>query len=376
MAQRMRLVVSTVGTSLLTAHLPQDIRDTQPRFLIERANAKTLSDEEMTVVDRAYKEAEKTLQQGDTATIRKKSAELNGVYALYENQLEQAGQDMHFLIATDTVLGKRCAELVQSHLQGHRITTSQYIPPDLNTANTKDFEHGSKDLIQWCAQSIPGYRDRGYTILFNLVAAFKALQGYLNTIGMFYADDILYLFEDSEPILIPRLPIRIDQDALRPFAVPLALMAEGDADLPVEDLQDLSRAVYDTIDGRAIISDWGSLVWSQIRDELFSGSLLPFPRLRYKSSFEKDFRNTTDVGQRVALQRTLAKVAALLEKDNNNRTLLRRDGGLLYETYTNHSGIDHFRVSQNWRVNCKPEEGGLVLWNFGSHDYCEKDRLR
>lgn len=376
MAQQKRLVVSTVGTSLLNAHLPADIRKEQPAFLIERANAKTLSSEDMGVVERISQEVAKTLEQGHIETIRKKSAELNGLYALYENQLDQATQDMHFLIATDTVLGRRCAELVRSHLQNHRIPAYIYIPSQLNTANTADFEYGSKDLINWCTEHIPGYRKAGYTVVFNLVGAFKALQGYLNTIGMFYADDILYLFEgSSEAILIPRLPIRIDLDALKPFAVPIALMADGDGDLPVTELQHLSRAIYDTVDERAIISDWGLLVWNQIRNEILGNELLPFPRLHYTNSFEKNFGATTDLTHRVSLQCALAKAAVLLERSNNDRSQLRGNGGLQYETYKGYE-IDHFRVSSDLRVNCKPGEDGLVMLNFGTHDYCERDCLR
>jgi putative CRISPR-associated protein (TIGR02619 family) len=376
MAKQKRFVVSTIGISFLNAHLPADIRKEQPAFLIERANAKTLSREDMEVVDRISQEVAKTLEQGHIETIRKESAELNGLYALYENQLDQATQDMHFLIATDTMLGRRCAELVKSHLQSHRIPADIYIPSQLNTANTADFEYGCKDLINWCTSNIPGYRENGYTVVFNLVGAFKALQGYLNTIGMFYADDILYLFEgSSEAILIPRLPIRIDLDALKPFAVPIALMADGDGDLPVTKLQHLSRAIYNTVDERAIISDWGLLVWNQIRNEILGNELLPFPRLRYTSSFERDFRTTTDVTHRVSLQSALAKVAALFERSNNDRSLLRRDGSLQYETYRGYD-IDHFRVSLSLRVNCKLEEGELVILNFGTHDYCERDCLR
>lgn len=376
MAKQKRLVVSTVGISLLNAHLPADIRKEQSAFLIERANAQTLSSEDMGVVDQISQEVAKTLEQGHIETIRKKSAELNGLYALYENQLDQATQDMHFLIATDTVLGRRCAELVKSHLQSHRISADIYIPSQLNTANTADFEYGSKDLINWCTTCIPGYREDGYTVVFNLVAAFKALQGYLNTIGMFYADDILYLFEGgSEAILIPRLPIRIDLDALKPFAVPIALMADGDGDLPVTELQNLSRAIYNTVDERAMISDWGLLVWKQIRNEMLGNELLRFPRLRYTSSFEKDFRTTTDVTHRVDLQIALAKAAVLFERSNNDRSQLRRNGSLQYETYKGYD-IDHFRVSLSLRVNCKLEEGELLMLNFGTHDYCERDCLR
>lgn len=373
-----KLVVSTIGTSLLSSHLTQEMRNTHPKLLIELANAKMLSDDANMLIEQIAQRVESTLRNGDTATIRRKSAELNGVYALYENQIGHGTKDVHILIATDTALGQRCAKLVESHLRDHHITTIIYTPTQLTTANTEDFEAGSKDLIHWCSENIPGYRTQGYTVVFNLVAAFKALQGYLNIIGMFYADQILYLFEseNSTPILIPRLPIRVDADALKPFAVPLALMAEGKADLPVADVADLSRAIFDTLADRAFISDWGSLVWNQVRDIFFGEELLAFPRLRYSGSFQRDFRAIRETKQKVELQSILARVSALLEQFNGNRTQLRNNGGLQYETYNSHPAIDHFRVSLALRVNCRAEDSGLTLLNFGSHDYCEKACLR
>ncbi len=376
------LVVSTIGTSLLSSHveyLSDEQKKARPRIVTELANAQKLSAEETAIINDITAHVRKTLLEDDSRTIRRKSAELNGIYALYKNQLGQRTQDMHMLIATDTELGRRSAELVKSHLhEQHGISTITYTPSGLTTANTTEFEAGSKDLIHWCSKNIPPYREDGYTVIFNLVGAFKSLQGYLNIIGMFYADQILYLFEGpgSEPILIPRLPIKIDIDVLKPFAVQLALMAEGGADLPVAELEDLSRALFDSVDERAMISDWGALVWNQARETLLGGDLLTFPRLSYRGSFQKDFRSNKDLEQRVELQSALAKVSALLEQSNGNRAKLRDHGGLQYGTYKNHPTIDHFRVSLSHRVNCQAEDGGLTLLNFGSHDYCERDCLR
>lgn len=376
------LVVSTVGTSLLSSHrecLPDEQKQARPRMITDLANAPVLAAEERTTIEAIAACVRTTLHAGDIGTIRRKSAELNGIYALYENQISQRTQDMHILIATDTALGKCCAELVQEHLQEqHQIPTMTYIPKSLTTSNTTEFETGSKDLIHWCSENIPPYRTQEYTVIFNLVGAFKSLQGYMNIIGMFYADQILYLFEGpgSEPILIPRLPIKIDIDVLQPFAVQLALMAEGEAALPVAELEDLSRALFDSDAELGIISDWGALVWSQARETLLGGELLAFPRLRYTGSFQKDVRSIKDQGQRVALQATLARVSVLLEQANGNRAHLRSDGSIQYETYTHHASIDHFRVSLSLRVNCRAEDGGLTVLNFGSHDYCERDCLR
>lgn len=49
---------------------------------------------------------------------------------------------------------------------------------------------------------------------------------------------------------------------------------------------------------------------------------------------------------------------------------LRKDGGLLYETYESRAGdTGHFRLNQDWRISCRPEGNILRLRHVGSHDY-------
>lgn len=184
-----RLVVSTIGASLLYQHLEHLEDDRAARGKLNRvANAAHLASDENTLIESILTYAKATLSSGDVQTIRRKSAELNGIFGLYEGQIQRGSQDVHALIVTDTALGKCCADLVETYLQRQGFATVRYDVEKMTTASSADFETGSKNLIHWCAQTIPGYREQGYTVVFNLVAAFKALQGYLNTIGMFYAD--------------------------------------------------------------------------------------------------------------------------------------------------------------------------------------------
>lgn len=365
-----RLVLSTVGTSLLRYHLTDEQRRECPSLPIRLANEQKLSSEDNANIDAIAARAKQTLQGDNINSIRKASAELNGVYAIYKNQIIQGRQDYHILIATDTALGQRCAKLVEEHLyQQHGI--SVFIPPikELTTATTKDFEAGSKNLITWCDEVIPEYN--GYTIIFNLVGGFKVIQSYLNIIGMFYADQILYLFEGTwEPIWIPCLPIKVDLDTIKDFQTELAMMAEADAIIPVTKIDGLSTALYDADETNAVISDWGMLIWQRICKEVLGGELLPFPRLRYENSFISDVKSKPN--DRVQLQSCLAKVATILEQSNGNTAKLKESGGFQYDNYTKKKlpktgqPIGHFRVSQELRVSCIAEDGGLTLRHFGN----------
>lgn len=369
-----RLILSTVGASLLNSQI-DPANKAEKDWFNTNANKAVLSGDDTTKLNNIALQAEAMLATNDVSVIRVKSAELNGVYALNQGRLSQSIQDEHILIATDTAFGRRCAHLVEAFLQKQGLSAYTYVPSKMNTASTTDFEAGCKDLIYWCADTLPRYQ--GYQVVFNLVGAFKALQGYLNTIGMFYADQILYLFEgkNAAPILIPRLPIQVDLTALTPFAVPLALMAEASALVPLAEVAQLASTLYDNDTHNAMISQWGLLTWQQVRAKLLGETLLSFPRLRCENSFERDFQRTRVETDRVRLQVTLACVSAKLIEHNGNTAVLKggQGGGVLYDVYAGKQiagqQIGHFRVSDNLRVSCIAVDGGLTLRHFGSHDY-------
>lgn len=373
-----QLVVSTVGASLLNHHLDRNNKE-EREIINALANKATLSPEEDAQVESIVARARRTLVSGDIKKIQRSSAELNGIFALYGGQIERGTSDMHFLITTDTALGRCCAELVKDYLLQHKISTDIFVPERLTVASTEDFEQGSKSLIHWCDENIPAYKEQGYDVVFNLVAAFKALQGYLNTIGMFHADRILYLFENAQPIFIPRLPIQIDWEAIKRFAVQLALMNEADALVPLQDVADLSPTLYDHDGESAMQSPWGLLIWNQMRKDAFSSSLLPFPRLSYATSFERDFKQTNIVEHKVRLQSSLAKVSAKLIDSNGDPSVLKggEGGGILYDNYEGKTAqgqpIGHFRISGSLRVSCIAQGSGLTLRHFGEHDYVNKN---
>ncbi|RRR76899.1 MAG: CRISPR-associated protein [Candidatus Viridilinea halotolerans] len=365
-----RLVLSTVGISLLLQHAETDERG----ILNQSANLQTMPEHE-TMLKTIMERARTTLQSSNLRLIRRRSAELNGLYALYQGQLSSNRHDIHLLVSSDTVLGQACVNLVADHLRGHNLIAQPIIPKKLTTATSDAFESGIKDLIHQCAEIIPGYTEQGYEVVFNLVGGFKALQGYLNTIGMFYADSILYLFEndDAEPLFIPRLPISIDREALTPYAVALARMAEADAFVPLSELGSLQRTLYEPCDQQALISQWGLLTWQQVRQDLLGGQLLPFPKLRYEPGFIRDYNNTHIAEHRVRLQRQLAVISAELLESDGNVAKLKSHGGIQYDNYVNKKignlPIGHFRISGDRRVSCIAHDGGLTLRHFGEHAY-------
>lgn len=369
-----RVIISTVGTSLLTNQIDRNNNQEKDWYglLRDSANLKGEEIENEQIIEiilTLQERASNKLKTAKNQVIRRLSAELNGIYGIYQDKLERGKQDIHILIATDTEQGKVTAEIVEAYLQDKGISnTSIYSPQGLSTSSTTAFTTGIDDLIVWLKKNIKSYQEQGYKICFNLVGGFKSLQGYLNTIGMFYADEIIYIFEGvgAELITIPRLPISIDRHALKPHLVNLALLNAGAALSPRE-ARGIPEALIAEIDNQITLSTWGNLIWEECKDEFLSASLLDFPRLEYRDTFLSDYNQIKIPQERIKLQESLAKVSRILKESNGDTTELTRTG-LKYSPYETVPNIDHFRINSSLRVSCQIIEGNLSLRYYGTHD--------
>lgn len=370
-----KVIVSPTGTSILTNVANADER----KQLLSAANA-TAADcgEEMHQLVRGLEDRARAALTGATNVrdIRRASAELNAIVGISDDRLDASPRDVHFLISTDTLAGRAAASLVAGFLADKVSVAEVFTPRCLSTRDRESFGEGMKDLLRWCDEALPGYRDAGYEIVFNLTGGFKSMQGVLNTVGMLHADRIVYIFESGGLIEIPRLPIRIDVELLRENTALLLRLSAGD-DVPAEDAAPLPSALTDVVDGTAILSLWGALVWSQTRDDLLADDLVPLPGLVHEKSFARDFRDCTNPAERVVLQQTLAKAAKLLRAGQGGTRDLKADGGLQYSDYENRrhgaDPIGHFRVTQGLRVSCVARNGELHLRHYGAHDYVNDD---
>lgn len=366
-----RCVLTTVGTSLLT-----NLADA-PQLLALRDSANTPDADISPTLRSALLGLAENVRQSLTsglpaAKIREAGAELNGLYGLYDDNLHPGRRDAHFLLGTDTFQGRLASELIADHLRNNGINHVEVVVPSgLSTRSQSAFSSGIRSVIHWCEKTLPGYRDSGYKITFNLTGSFKSLQAYMNTIGMFYANEIVYIFEgpSANLIRIPRLPIRIDLDILAGERELFALLADGFL-VSRDRVRDWPEALWEE-DGRgsATLSNWGILVWNQKKSELLAEKLLKLPCLEFTTSFERDFANHRNAQERIKLQETLATVSRLLQEHHGDTAVLKRDPGLQYDNYTaKHSNIGHFRVSLGLRVSSILSSRQLSLLHFGREE--------
>lgn len=117
------------------------------------------------------------------------------------------------LICTGTYLGEKCAEIVEKWLKKQAVFSNVQIRKieDLKTNDIESFHFGISELVKFCDETLKGYRQNNYHIIFNLTGGFKSIQGIMLTIGMFYADECVYVFETGEHLLrIPKIPIELN----------------------------------------------------------------------------------------------------------------------------------------------------------------------
>ena len=376
----MRFVVSTIGTSILTNSIDRDNPDEGAWFGILRDSANLKQDELSPdieqVINTLASRALTKLLEDNVLTNRRSSAELNGIYGIYSGNIPNNSNDQHYLICTDTGQGQKTGGLIQDFLIGKGFTVNLITPSELSTKDTQSFAAGTKELIKWLDETVPR-PGAGYQVIFNLVGGFKSLQGYMQTFGAFYADEIVYIFEGSTDLItIPRLPIQIDNTIIENHRMQFSLMAAGKL-YPIEELEDIPETLLELVEEEgktyAGLSAWGELVWHRTKSDLLTTDLLTFPQLQYANHFRNDYNQTTDNTARVKLQETLAKIAVVLEDSGGDITVLNdRVSGLFFENFMQHdTDIYRFRITGAIRASCKFENRGLTLIHYGQHQFVD-----
>jgi len=375
-----RLVISTVGTSLLTNQIDDEIDSCWNEQLQKYAN---LTHDEVNQshpelankIAQLKERAEQVLDTGNTLEIREASAELNGIYGLYEEDLSQGQEDIHWLITTDTEQGRTTAEIVKLFLVTQGIVNTNIYPEPgsgLSTANTHNFSKGIAQLIPWIQQVTEGYKKQT-KVCFNLVGGFKAIQGYMNTIGMFYADEIIYVYplgKSNELIKIPRLPIEINKSEVEPYKVLLAMMDSGELLTSWEETKKVPLDWVLVVESEMTLSTWGQLIWNQCKEHFLSQDKpLKFPKIDYTHSFIDDYKSKPS-DEKVILQENLARAAWLLNNHTDGISAMKQDGIFRLRRYQGkHKDIDHFDLPEARRVSCLAKNGQLYLRHYGEHDY-------
>jgi len=230
------------------------------------------------------------------------AAEINGLAAWYGGQPARGNRDHHCLLSSHTWLGRESAGIVADWLRNHGVgQVDIHALLDLRMDDAAGFGPSLADLLKWCRDRVAPWRSPKNRVIFNLSGGFKAVSGFLQTLGMFYADETVYVFEGSSRLMrIPRLPVAMaDEPAVREdlrdfrgaaLALPVAGSKEG--------------VYWMGCDGQYALTAWGDLVFDGLRPALYAGRLHPPPSdlVRYGPRFAESCRERLeDVNRKVDL---------------------------------------------------------------------------
>lgn len=308
-----RLIVTSCGTSLLTNGAAPAVRSQ----LISLANCRRSdgdAEAEALIAARAKLVGRRLSEVADIDAARALSAEINSLIA-FEASEGPLATDHHILVHTDTLQGEATANLVGDWLQrGGRVVRLMTVP-GLRTADLDEFRAALADLAKVLVDEIPGWRDRGASVHFNLTGGFKGMQGFLQALGFVLADEVLYLFEGSKALLrIPRLPLTLaaDSQLLAHFNL-LRRLAYGEV-LPETAVRDLPETLTLMIDNEAVLSPWGQALFAELTKTGYRKRLLE--PISSRLSFGRQFIDAVDrlPPDRLAqINRQLDRFAAYLE---------------------------------------------------------------
>ncbi len=313
-----RLILSPCGTSLLTNGVPEELR----KLVFKHANApKPVSGAEGDLLTRHLEARRAEFPGLSPPEAARLSAEINGLYRLYAGHFAKGQKDTHLLLATDTWLGKETAQMVKAWLKQQGIGDVQVWDDigGLRTDSLENFHCAVADLVRRLHETLPGYAQGGYRIIFNLTGGFKSIQGVLQTLAQFYADEAVYIFETSSELLrIPKLPVVLD--ILPSIKRHLKVWRRLALGLPVNlgECRKLPDSFLLNIGGEVVLSPWGELIWQQGKRQVYEERFWepPSDLIEWNEKFEKDV-NRLPPDRRYEINKRMDELAEHLERPDH-----------------------------------------------------------
>ncbi|GAB6887033.1 hypothetical protein JCM13304A_05310 [Desulfothermus okinawensis JCM 13304] len=280
-------IVSPCGTSLLTGRADNEVRSLISKY----ANCKYLEDiddGDRKLLQKRIKEVKDLILSLSPKEVTRYSAELNAIVKFYNGLLQE--DDYHFLLCTDTYLGEQTGNMIKEWLEANKVKNVQlYRQMDLQTNDIDAFQMALSEMVDMFERLIPAFKRRNFKIIFNLTGGFKSVQGFLQTIGMFYADEIIYIFESGSSLLrIPKLPVKIDTHGVIEQNITIFRLLEL-GEITYENVLNIPEIFWVKIDGEVGFSPWGKIAWLRAKDSLYEKRLWPEPnsKIKFSEKFKK-----------------------------------------------------------------------------------------
>jgi putative CRISPR-associated protein (TIGR02619 family) len=305
------LLVSTCGTSIFTNRATEGDRERITKLANRTENE--LPQQELEFLDGLERRKRDELLGADEQERRKMSAELNGIAATLDRW--PAERVVHYLIHSDTAIGKRCANLIKEILRPGSQNVFKYSTAGLRTDDLTNFRAALDDLTKQILDDVSKYRERKYSIIFNLTGGWKSVNAYLQVIAMVSADQCVFIFEGTPSLLsIPVLPLELSPR--QKFEEHLSVFRRLEAGYRVgaEEARGVPASLLTEVDGDVVISEWGKVQWLKERPKLLARRLCdPLSRrLRLDKKVQREFENLEEE-RKVQVNEVFDRLAAHLD---------------------------------------------------------------
>jgi len=360
-----RIILSPCGTSILT--------NNRSRF--DDLNIIGLSNETEKSLDTMIKSRllsilepiEWDLINADVKTKKRISAELNALYTLEKDNLSK--ETTHVLLATDTFLGGKTAEIIESVLKHEGVDNVQTISvPGLRTLEIIEFRQALSELLKRLDEMLPGYRESGYEVIFNLTGGFKSIQGFLQSIAPFYADKSVYIFESNKELLtIPSLPVTLDDEAIVSRHLNLFRRLFLDLEVRIEEIEMIPEIYWWRVENMVMLTEWGILSFQRAKNTFYEKNVYPAPssKIETNESLINELKARLDKKRKKEFNETMDDLARYLEtkqqlKSSTFKKLVGKPkGDSTHECYLNSDNAE--------RIYCHYENDKLVIDEVGKH---------
>lgn len=222
----MQQVLTLVGTSLITNFLDdQKEQAALIRKQVERYKPLPVSQYDVNKrdIDQIKKRLQDFVEREPEA-----SAEISSLRRLSEERKETLRV---YLLASDTVNSRMCAEVIRNGLQLENVEIAfnehQHVISGLQVTNRQNFEKdGLRNLFDVFEQITGGYY--GHTLC-NITGGYKATIPLMTIFAQVNRMPLYYLYEDSLELLkIPLLPISVDWELFERYAEIFAAAEQHD----------------------------------------------------------------------------------------------------------------------------------------------------
>lgn len=312
--QKHKLILSSCGTSLITNGASE-----QDRKLINMyANVTKASDipiNALKLLENIISRAERKLLSSNPEQAASLSIELNPIIKLYQAKFKEHKNDHNVLLVKDTWITEKVANVIAKYLISQQLSVEVYSHKDLSTNDIDNFQLSLSGLVSWCDELATAFRNYDYKIVFNSNAGIKNLQGFLQTLSTFYADESIYIFEPTNQLLV--LPnVVIEAKELEVFRSNLKLSRRLALQLKVS-TKELERFPHNFVlklKDCSAMTPLGKILWERSKKTIYSQKLWLAPS--EKISFSNDFISSVEKlpqHQLILINQTIDKLSKSLE---------------------------------------------------------------